>query len=365
MLTSPCFSTSRRGRGLGFGLRTLAFVSLFGTFLGLCGIGGLAQAVGDAAGNLPNPFDKPVLQWGKLPDGRAWGSTAGIEMGPHGEVWAIDRCGANSCEDSTLPPVHLLDMSTGKPVKSIGAGLFVFPHGLHVDLDGNVWVTDALASKDGTKGNQVIKLSPDGKVLMRLGTAGVAGGGPDRFNEPSDVVTAKNGDILVADGHAGQNKVPPGYVTRIVKFSKDGKFIKEWGKHGSGPGEFRTPHALAIDSKGRLFVCDRGNTRLQIFDLEGKFLDQWTQFGRPSGIFIDKHDKLFAIDADSSAANHPGWKKGIYIGNARDGKVTAFVPGHQTDNPDGAAGEGIIADKAGNLYTAENTLRGLTKYAKR
>ena len=124
---------------------------------------------------------------------------------------------------------------------------------LHVDRDGNVWVTDALASKDGTKGHQVIKLSPDGKVLMRLGTAGVAGGGPTHFNEPSDVVTAPNGDIYVTDGHSGQNpKVPPDYVTRVVKFSRDGKFIKEWGKLGTGPGEFRNAHALALDSRGWL-----------------------------------------------------------------------------------------------------------------
>ncbi len=97
----------------------------------------------------------------------------------------------------------------------------------------------------------------------------------------------------------------------------------------------------------------------------GKFIDEWKQFGRPSGLYIDKDDRLYVIDADSSAANNPGLKKGIRIGSARDGKVTLFVPGHQTENPDGAAGEGIVADPAGNLYAAENTLRGVTKYAKR
>jgi hypothetical protein len=227
-------------------------------------------------------------------------------------------------------------------------------------------VTDAQGSKDGTKGHQVIKLSPDGKVLMKLGTAGAAAGGPQHFNEPSDVVTAPNSDIFVVDGHSGQNpKTPPDYVTRVVKFSKDGKFVKEWGRLGSGPGEFRNAHAVAVDSRGRLFVGDRGNGRLQIFDSEGKFIAEWKQFGRPSGLYIDKDDKLYVIDADSSAANNPGFKKGIRIGSARDGKVTLFVPGHQTENPDGAAGEGIVADPAGNLYAAENTLRGVTKYAKR
>ncbi|MEO8050250.1 MAG: peptidyl-alpha-hydroxyglycine alpha-amidating lyase family protein [Acidobacteriota bacterium] len=344
----------------------MKFVFVVVAAVGLGGSLALAQSTADPASGLADPYQAAVRNWAVLPDQRTWGSTAGIEIGPHNEIWAIDRCGVNSCEGSDLPPVHLLDLTTGKPIKSIGAGLFVFPHGLHVDRDGNVWVVDAMASKDGTKGNQVIKLSSDGKVLLRLGTAGVAGGGPDHFNEPSDVVTASNGDIFVADGHSGQNpNAPSDYITRIVKFSKDGKFIKEWGKLGSGPGEFRNAHALAIDSRNRLFVCDRGNARLQIFDLNGKFLAEWSQFGRPSGLYIDKADKLYVIDADSTAKNHPGWKKGIRIGSAKDGKVTAFVPGHQTDSPDGAAGEGIVADPSGNLYAAENTLRGVTKYAKR
>src|SRR5205807_10332395 len=134
----------------------------------------------------------------------------------------------------------------------------------------NVWITDA-QGKDG-KGHQVIKFSPEGKVLLTLGKAGVTGDGADTFNQPSDVVVAPNGDIFVADGHGGNSNA------RIVKFSKDGKFIKAWGKKGSAPGEFDTPHALAFDSKGRLFVADRANDRIQIFDQDGKFLDQWKQF---------------------------------------------------------------------------------------
>jgi hypothetical protein len=159
--------------------------------------------------------------------------------------------------------------------------------------------------------------------------------------------------------------VKPDYVTRIIHYDRDGKFIKEWGKVGSGPGEFRNPHCLALDSAGRLFVGDRGNGRIQVFDQSGKFLLEWKQFGRPSGLYIDKADKLYSIDADSSAANNPGMKKGVRIGSARDGKVLAFVPGHQTENPDGAAGEGVLEDRSGNLYAAENTLKGITRYLKK
>ena len=106
------------------------------------------------------------------------------------------------------------------------------------------------------------------------------------------------------------------------------------GKLGTGPGEFRNAHALAFDSRGRVFVGDRGNSRLQIFDSDGKFIAEWKQFGRPSGLYIDKDDKLYVIDADSTPATNTGWKKGIRIGSAKDGKVVAFIPGHQTDNPD-------------------------------
>src|SRR6266849_3283353 len=178
----------------------------------------------------PNPY-RTVENWFKLPDGRAWGSTAGVEVAPNGHIWAYDRCGANSCSGSNLAPILEFDPS-GKTLKSFGAGMVVFPHGLYVDKDGNVWVTDG-QGKDG-KGHQVFKFSPDGKVLMTLGKAGVPGNGPDTFNMPSDVVVAPNGDIFIADGHGGESN------SRIVKFSKDGKFIKTWGKKGTGPGEFDT-----------------------------------------------------------------------------------------------------------------------------
>jgi hypothetical protein len=235
-----------------------------------------------------------------------------------------------------------------------------------VDRDGNVWVTDAQGNKEGTKGHQVFKFNPEGKVLLTLGKAGVSGDGPDTLNEPCDVVTAPNGDIFVADGHSGQNaKAPPDTVARIVKFSKDGKFIKAWGRLGSAPSEFRTPHGLAFDSRGRLFVADRGNVRIQIFDQEGKFLEEWKQFSRLSGIYIDRNDILYGADSESSATSNPGWKRGIRIGSARDGKVMYFVPDPETKPTGTSAAEGVAADAMGNVYGAEVGPRALKKYVKR
>jgi DNA-binding beta-propeller fold protein YncE len=334
------------------------------------------DVVDPASKPLPNPNPVVVKNWGELPDGRKWGSTAGVDIGPDGQVWAYDRCGAyalaGGCDTSNVTPVLKFDRNTGKVLATFGAGLFVLPHGLHVDKEGNVWVTDSQGNKAGTKGHQVIKFSPDGKVLMKLGKPGVAGSGPDTFNEPCDVITAPNGDIFVSDGHSGQNANPPaGSTGRILKFTKDGKFVKEWGKVGSAPGEFRTPHALAFDSKGRLFVADRGNHRIQIFDQDGKLLDTFYQFGRVSGLFILADDTLYAIDSESEEDNHPKWKTGVRIGKATEDKVTAFIPPHETGEFYGEAGEGVAVDADLNVYAAEGPNSreaaggGMTKYLKK
>jgi streptogramin lyase len=227
----------------------------------------------------PNPY-RTIENYFTLPDGRKLGGTAGIETDRDGRsIWAFERCGGDTCEGSRVAPLLKFDAS-GTLMKAIGADMFVVPHGLHVDRDGNVWVTDGQGATG--KGQQVFKFSPEGKVLMTLGKPGVAGEGPDTFNRPSDVLVGPNGDVFVADGHGGDTNA------RIVKFSKTGTFIKAWGKKGSGRGEFDTPHTLAMDSQGRLFVGDRGNNRIQIFDQQGTFLDEWKQFGRPSGIYIEE-----------------------------------------------------------------------------
>ena len=319
------------------------------------------------AQSLPNPY-RNVDGWAKLPDGRQMGAVGGVTMDPDGNhLWAVIRCDAsalerfgNECLDSDLDPIVKFDLD-GNVVESFGSGMFIWPHGIDVDPDGNVWVTDAVEAArtpKGTRGHQVIKFSPDGKVLMTMGTPGVPGDGPTSFNAPSDVVVADNGDIFVADGHANDTN------NRIVKFSSDGTFIKSWGKTGYGPGEFRTLHALAIDARNRLFVADRSNNRIQIFDLEGNHLATWFQFGRPSGISFDESDQIYVADSESDNVQNPGWEMGIRIGDAETGWVSAFVlyPWGDPREIRGNGAEFVAVDRNGNLYGGEPRPRKLQKY---
>ncbi len=311
----------------------------------------------------PNPYRTVEGVWAELPDGRTWGATSAVYPAPDGEhIWVGERCGANLCVESDVDPILLFDLD-GNVVRSFGAGLFAWPHGMFVDAEGNVWVTDAVGYAPVPEGwgHVVYKFSPDGELLMTLGKKGVAGDGPDTFTKPSDVLVAPNGDIFVADGHDTDGN------NRIVKLSPDGSFIKAWGTMGSENGEFRDPHALAMDSQGRLFVGDRGNSRIQIFDQDGNHLETWTQFGRPSGLFIDENDVLYAADSESNARRNRGWRRGIYIGSAVDGWVTAFIPDPEPDpdNSGTSAAEGVAVDAAGNVYGAEVGPRMLRKYVRR
>ena len=317
--------------------------------------GEIACAQGGADPNAaPNPY-RVDEGWAKLPEGRKWGAAIGIDIDRDGSsVWVFDRCAtADDCSGSNLAPIQKFDAS-GKLVASFGAGMFNYPHGLFVDRDNNVWVTDGRAKNNG-KGHTVTKFSADGKLLLILGKPGVAGDGSDTFHAPSDVLIAPNGDIFVADGHGGESNA------RIVKFSKDGKFIKTWGKKGSAPGEFDVPHGLAMDSAGRLFVADRVNSRIQIFDQDGKFLDQWRQFGRPSGVFIDKNDIIYVADSQSDDKVNPPFRQGIRIGGVKDGKVTAYIPEHTELR----ALEGVAADDRGNVYGGYTNTLNFRRFVKK
>jgi sugar lactone lactonase YvrE len=292
----------------------------------------------------PDPYRRDA-NWAQLPTGLKWGAVIGAEPGPDGNVYVVHRCFENSCAGRSEPPILKFDPS-GKLLKSWGSGAYIFPHGLYVDDQGSVWVTDA-QGKDG-KGHQVFKYDRDGKLLMTIGVAGQQGAGgsdSEKLFQPTDVVTGTNGDIFVSEGH-----VIGGPINRISKWTKDGRFIKAFGKSGSGPGEFDVPHALALDSRGRLFVADRNNNRIQIFNQDGLFLEEWTQFGRPSGIAITRDDTIYVADSESWGPDEPGWKKGIRVGSAKDGSVKFFIEDIESTTTDHSGAEGVGVDRDGNVY---------------
>jgi len=371
-----------------------------------------AQTGTPPANDAPNPYTT-IRDFFKLPEGRVWGSTSAVDIDKDGHsIWIAERCGANSCvADPTTGKLSAIDPilhyeASGKLIKAFGAGIFSAPHGIFVDRDGNVWITDyqdnairaargagaggaagaaggragagggGQAARGGapalpatppkpdpsaTMGHQVFKFSPDGKLLMTIGKKG--GSLDECCFQPNDVLVASTGDIFISQGHNDA----PGSKQVIWKFDKTGKFIKSFGQFGHGPGEFDQPHSLAMDSRGRLFVGDRNNNRVQIFDRDGKFLDQWPQFSRPSGVFIDKKDMLYVADSESMSVsrNHDGWKRGIRIGSARDGKVMSFIPDPDENATGTSAAEGVAADSQGNIYGAEVGPRQVKKYVKK
>ena len=324
---------------------------------------------------LPNPNPVVTNEWGELPAGRNWGHTAGIDIDPtDGHIWAYERCGAGggggaagggvNCDTNPVDPIFKLDRNTGEVLANFGAGIFTTPHGIHADHEGNVWVTDFVANAAGTKGQQVHKFSPDGELLMSLGVAGEAGNDNAHFNGPNDVIVAADGSIFVSDGHDGQFQTTAealeearqnGQTGRIMKFAPDGTFIRQWGQLGTGHGEFRTPHALEIDSENRLWVADRGNHRLEIFDLDGNYLESRYSYGRISGIFITDDDLVYAIDSESDPFNHINWIAGVRIGPLNEDRITAFIPGYPTETRayQSTAGEGVAVDAEGTVFAAE------------
>jgi sugar lactone lactonase YvrE len=341
----------------------------------------------------PNPYET-IDGFFKMPEGRTWGSTSAVDIAPDGKtIWVAERCGANRCVDAKGEPspldIVLKFDERGTLLTSFGKGMFVFPHGIHVDAEGNVWVTDGSdnlprrapgAPADAPLppapskviGHQVYKFSPEGKLLLTLGKPGGNQPGrphdPASFQAPNDVLTLPNGDILVAEGHSD---AAPSH--RIVRFDRSGKYLGEFGKKGSGPGEFIQPHALALAPDGTLVVGDRSNNRVQILTNDGKFLREFHSFSRPSGVAVDRNGMLYVADSESGSVSRDPedrtkvvrteWIRGIRVGSLKDGKITAFIPDPQKDLRSGTlAAEGVAIDAAGNVYGAEVGPRKLTKY---
>ena len=297
---------------------------------------------------MSNPY-RMTEAWPTLNPGMKWGAAINFLPDNKGGTWALLR---------TEPPIVYFD-AAGKIIQSFGQGLFTSGHGMCRDRDGNVWAADNPfgGSIPAGRGFQVFKFSTDGRLLLTLGQAGVAKAGPDTFVGPTACVSMPNGDIMFADGHWPRPSSSQQDGDRLVRITRDGKFVRDYGKLGRGPGEFAGPHALALDSQQRLFVADRSNNRLQIFDKDMNYLDSWKHFGRPSGITILKDDTLIVADSESGrwlagpstapdgagvAFRNVGWKQGIRIGSARDGSLREFIDG---TNP-----EGMAADEIGNIF---------------
>tara|TARA_Y100000589_G_scaffold314746_1_gene337437 strand:+ start:846 stop:1916 length:1071 start_codon:yes stop_codon:yes gene_type:complete len=310
------------------------------------------------AQNSSNPY-QIVEGWAKLPGGRLMGAVGKAEVDIDGRhIWAVIRCDApqemfgRECVNSDLDPILKFDPD-GNVVESFGGGMFIWPHGLDVDLDGNIWVTDAVRDANipsgDNRGHLVVKFSPTGEVLLTIGTAGESGDGPYHFTEPSDVAVAANGDVFIADGHS------PDGNNRVAKYSSRGQFLMSWGQTGYAPGEFRALHAIAIDPDGRVFVGDRSNSRIQIFDQEGNHSATWTQFGRPSGIAFDTEGKIYVADSESDNVQNPGFEMGIRIGEYETGWVKEFIrfPWANPNIIPGNGAEFVTVDLEGNLYGGE------------
>jgi len=326
----------------------------------------------------PNPYQPPwpagfrtAWSWGQLPAGRSWGSTSAVHVDIDGKsMWAFERCGSdhgNCLGGLNLDPMVKFDPD-GNPLVWFGAGMFINPHGVHIDREGNIWATDVGGPDERTiqeypasknLGHRVVKFSPTGEVLMVIGTGGVAGASPNLLTTPTGAVTAPNGDIFITEGHGGN-------TGRVSKFAPDGTFIMSWGNFGSDPGEFNVPHDIAMDSQGRVFVADRMNYRIQIFDQEGKFIDSWKQFGQPSGIYISPDDVLYVTDShswgDEPRVDRLPYRKGVRIGSARTGKVKYYLPDTEVMTKANSGGEGIGADYAGNVYVAVVRRLGVEKH---
>ena len=313
-----------------------------------------AQASYPCANDLPNPSHM-VTNWAETP--RPFAPVNAVTVDANNNFWAADRCEQPGCK-------AIFEIApNGKTLKNFGADLFVEPHQMAVDKDGNVWVADA--TPKGARGLQVTKLSPDGRVLLKLGKPGQGLGSAalDSFDSPTGVAIASSGDVFISQGHGEKQN-----SSRILKFTKDGKLIKTFGSWGEGPGQLRSPHALAVDSRDRLFVADRSNNRVDVFDKDGNFIAAWKQFGRPSGISVDKDDMLYVIDSQSTDMAgdryNPSCKRGIRVGSAKDGKVLYYIPPPPPADPKWQPAIGIAADRNGNIYAASDDQMNVVKWVK-
>ncbi|MCB1279566.1 peptidyl-alpha-hydroxyglycine alpha-amidating lyase family protein [Prosthecobacter sp.] len=295
-----------------------------------------------------------VPDWPQLPEGHVLGLCAGVGVDAQNRVFVFHRSGRKWSnpfpkEPIAQPTVTVIDGASGKVLSTWGENRFIMPHGLTVDHEGNLWLTDVGL-------HQVFKCTPEGKVLITLGERAKPGNDDAHFNLPTDVAVLRDGSFYVSDGYKN---------TRVVKFSAEGKFEFEWGAKGKGNGEFNLPHGIAIDAQGRVIVCDRENERLQVFDAKGGFLDVWkgAQIGKPYGIETGPNGHLFVIDGGSPSLKPELRGKAIEL-DMKGTVIDAFgsfgkAPGQFQ------LGHDIAVGPDGAVYVAEGTGARVQKFVRR
>jgi sugar lactone lactonase YvrE len=310
----------------------------------------LRQLSSRAQSTMSNPY-RLVENWPTLRPGMSWGAAIGLIPDNTGGTWMLFR---------SEPPINYID-AEGNITKSFGDGVFVQAHGFCMDREGNLWAGDSGPFRDDPstagRGFQLHKFSQDGELLLSVGRAGESAAADDTFIGPTACALAPDGDLIVADGHWPRPSDAQQDGDRLVKLKTDGSFVRAVGRLGAGPGEFMGPHSLAFDSRGRLFVADRSNNRVQIFDADLNFVDEWRHFGRPSGVAILNDDTLIVSDSESgrpipgpavapegegAVVRNPGWQVGVRVGSAADGSLRHFIPG--------TLPEGLAGDELGNIF---------------
>jgi DNA-binding beta-propeller fold protein YncE len=263
-----------------------------------------------------------------MPAGWRFGRVSAVAVDSRGEVYVFHR-------GKQGEPLVVFDRQ-GKYLRGWGKGMFGNPHGLRIDREGNVWVTD-------NGDHQVMQFARDGKLLRTWGVKKQAGEDERTFNKPTDIAFAPGGAFYVSDGYGN---------SRVVKFSREGKFVKAWGRRGTGPGEFRLPHAVAADSRGNVYVSDRENNRIQIFDGEGKYLREWRHLGATQGIHITPADEMWVITHRNNVENlvYDTLAGRIMKVDIRDGRILGSMesPGHWIGAS--AAGDIYIGSLTGNVF---------------
>lgn len=303
---------------------------------------------------LAQPQHEVVPGWPKLPEGHVLGLCAGVGVDAQNRVFVFHRSGRKWSnpfpkEPISQPTVSVLDGATGKLLSAWGENSFIMPHGLTVDHEGNLWLTDVGL-------HQVFKCTPEGKVLLTLGERAVPGNDPAHFNLPTDVAVLRDGSFYVSDGYKN---------TRVLKFSAEGKFEFEWGAKGKGAGEFNLPHGIAVDSQGHVIVCDRENERIQVFDAKGGFLDVWKgpQIGKPYGVAVGSNGHIFVIDGGSPSLRLSERGKAVELDAA--GEVLDSFGSHGKDPGQFQLGHDIAIGPDGVVYVAEGTGARVQKFVRR